>query len=259
MMGGNQTAQEVDTNLVDTTQQEVQQDQPFLTVKYNKDEVSLDRDRAIEYAQKGMNYDHVYEELNQLRNNPGMSYLDKQAQQYGMTVEQLVQAYQQQEQQEELNNLIQNNIPPHFAQEMLENRKFREQYQTERETNQQKTQQEQMYNEFLQTYPEFNDPQKANEISVDVWARVQQGKNLTDAYNEHKVKEYQKQFEALQTKEQAAAANQANALSSTGSVKSEGVPSTGYISKDVFEANKGNQKWMYEHFDEIKKSMGKWR
>jgi hypothetical protein len=34
-----------------------------LKVKYNKDEIELDQDKAVEYAQKGMNYDKVYERL----------------------------------------------------------------------------------------------------------------------------------------------------------------------------------------------------
>lgn len=161
--------------------------------------------------------------------------------------------------QEELERLVQSNIPEQYAQEMIENRKFREQYQAQMKEQEQKTQQEKMYQDFLEAYPEFNDTTKANEIPQEVWSKVKEGKNLTDAYNEHLVKEYKKQLEALNAKEEAAKANQANAQTSTGSVKSEGTPSVGYISKDVFEANKNNQKWMYEHFDEIKKSMGKWK
>ncbi len=38
-----------------------------LEIKYNGELMSLDKDKAIELAQKGMNYDHVYEELIRLR------------------------------------------------------------------------------------------------------------------------------------------------------------------------------------------------
>ena len=39
--------------------------EPFLTVKYNKQEKNLSRDEAREYAQKGMNYDKVSKRLNE--------------------------------------------------------------------------------------------------------------------------------------------------------------------------------------------------
>lgn len=228
---------------------------PFLTVKYNKNEVPLDKDRAIEFAQKGMNYDHVYSELDQFRNHPGLSWLNNQAQRYGMSVERLIEAYQQQEEQEQLNQLVQQNIPQEYAQEMLENRRFRQQYQAEREANQQKIKVEKMYEEFLSAYPDT----KGEDIPSEVWREVEQGKNLLDAYIKHENKLLRGQLQVVQTKEQAAAANQANAQASTGSAKGQGIPDSGFISKEVYEANKESQEWMLKNYDQIKKSMGKWR
>ena len=40
-------------------------DDAFLTVRYNKEERPLSRDAAVEYAQKGMNYDKISERLKQ--------------------------------------------------------------------------------------------------------------------------------------------------------------------------------------------------
>ena len=248
--------QQTTTQQADTTQTGGQQQtEPFLTIKYNKDEVPLDKNRAIEYAQKGMNYDHVYNELTQLRNHPGMSYLNTQAQRYGMTVDQYVQAVQEAEEREQLNQLVQNNIPQEYAQEMLENRKFRQQYQAERQANQQRETTNRMYQEFLDTYPDI----KPEEIPPEVWQEVKQGKNLLDAYVRHENKSLKDKLNGFQTREQAAQANQANANSSTGSAKGNGLPDSGFISKEVFEANKGNQKWMYDNYDKVRKSMGKWR
>jgi hypothetical protein len=48
-----------------------------------------------------------------------------------MTVEQYIEAANKQMEQERLNQLIQQNIPPELAQEILEGRKFRVQYQSE--------------------------------------------------------------------------------------------------------------------------------
>lgn len=41
-------------------------DEFALDIKYNGESMSLDREKAIEMAQKGMNYDHVFEELKSL-------------------------------------------------------------------------------------------------------------------------------------------------------------------------------------------------
>ncbi len=41
--------------------------EPFLTVKYNKQEKNLSQDEAREYAQKGMNYDKISDRLKQTK------------------------------------------------------------------------------------------------------------------------------------------------------------------------------------------------
>ena len=51
---------------------------------------------------------------------------------------------------------------------------------------------------------------------------------------------------------------QANAATSTGSAKGTGKPVAGYIPKEVFEANKGNQDWLSKNYDTLIKSMKKW-
>ena len=51
--------EDVDTQPTETT--------PFLTVKYNKEEVALDAEKAREYAQKGMNYDKLHEKYESLQ------------------------------------------------------------------------------------------------------------------------------------------------------------------------------------------------
>jgi ribosomal protein L20A (L18A) len=168
------------------------------------------------------------------------------------------QALEETKRQEELEKLVQQNIPEDYAVEMMESRKFRQQFEEQQRYIQERQIKDKMYQEFLEAYPEFNDSEKAKTIPQEVWSKVREGKNLLDAFNNYKVKEYQKQFETIQNKEKAAEANQTNAQTSTGSVKGEGNPGSGYISKEVFESNKNNTKWMYDNYDLIKKSMGKW-
>ena len=66
-----QTTPEVEPELEfpqDTTREN---DQEFsLKVKYNGAEQELSREEAVAYAQKGMNYDHIKEQLEHLKNAP---------------------------------------------------------------------------------------------------------------------------------------------------------------------------------------------
>ena len=230
------------------------QQEPTFRLKYNHEEREIPYSQAVELAQKGMNYDKVIEKLQGLESNPGLSWVQSQAQRYGMSVDQFVDAMKQQEEQEQLNQLIQQNIPDEYAKEMLENRKFREQYQQERDASQKKTKENAMYQEFLASYPDI----KPDQIPPDVWKEVNQGRNLLDAYVRYENKALKDQITKFQTKEQVAGTNQANAQASTGSAKGQGLPDSGYIAKEVYEQHKGDPTWMQKNYDTLIKSMRKW-
>lgn len=161
-----------------------------------------------------------------------------------------------QNQQAEVNRLVQQNIPPQYAQEMLENRRFREQHLADQKRMQAQQQKNRQYQEFLSAYPEVaSDPSK---IPTEVWQSVQKGVSLVDAYSRCENKMLRDQLSKYQTQDQIGEANQANAAASTGSAKGVGTPTAGYISKEAFEANKGNQDWLNKNYDTLIKSMKKW-
>lgn len=60
-----------------TVEQTIPEEDFALEIKYNGELMSLDRQRAVELAQKGMNYDHVYEELKKYKDNPDYSKLEE--------------------------------------------------------------------------------------------------------------------------------------------------------------------------------------
>ena len=167
-------------------------------------------------------------------------------------------AVAEQQRQAEIQRLVQENVPESYANEMMENRKFREQFETQKKSQEQKEQQTKQYQEFLEAYPEFSDPQKINEIPAEVWQSAKTGTNILDAYVRYENKSLKGELSKYQTQQQAVQANQANAASSTGSVKGSGLPDSGYISREVFDANKSNQSWMSKNYDSITKSMQKW-
>ena len=67
--------------------QEIMQEAFALDVKYNGVEQRLSEDEARTYAQKGMNYDHVMEELTRLRNAPETAIIQDLARKSGMSKE----------------------------------------------------------------------------------------------------------------------------------------------------------------------------
>ena len=63
-----------------------------LDIKYNGELITLDKERATQLAQKGMNYDHVYEELLKLRQSNGEPMLTELSRRAGMQPRELLQA-----------------------------------------------------------------------------------------------------------------------------------------------------------------------
>ena len=190
----------------------------------------------------------------ELKNNPHLSYLEKKAQRLGITVEKLIENDQKWEQQQKLNELVQRNIPKEYAEKLLkvdELEQWKAQQEQQRQAEQQRQQQQQykqqMYAEFLQMYPEV----KPEQIPKEVWQMVQQGHRLASAYAIHENKLLKQQY---QTQE----ANAKNAGSSTGSVKSPGATG-GFISREQFDANKGNMNWVQKNLDLIEKSRKHWK
>ena len=190
----------------------------------------------------------------ELKNNPHLSYLQEKAQRLGMTVEQLIENDRKWEQQQKLNELVQRNIPKEYAEKLLkvdELEQWKTQQEQQRQAEQQRQQQQQykqqMYAEFLQMYPEV----KPEQIPKEVWQMVNQGHRLASAYAIHENKLLKQQY---QTQE----ANAKNAGSSTGSVKSPGATG-GFISREQFDANKGNMNWVQKNLDLIEKSRKHWK
>ena len=162
----------------------------------------------------------------ELKSHPTLSYLGEKAQRLGMTVEQLIENDRKYEEQQKLNELVQKNIPPEIAKEVLESRKFRETYTTKEKEMQQKQEQQQMYSEFLEAYPEFKDPQKANGIPPEVWQAVNKGEKLTNAFARYENQQLKAEMAKFQQQQQVAQANEKNAGTSTGAAKNLTKPQT---------------------------------
>lgn len=173
-------------------------DEPFIKVKYNKEEIGLTKEQVIELSQKGMNYDKLLERYNQSVNNPTLQYFQDLAERNGMDLDGLVSYYQQQEEQAELDYLQrEKGLTEELAKEVMENRKFRQKLESERKLNEQQQQRENEWKmqqeEFISKYPQV-DPKN---IPQSVWDDWKNGERLTTAYMKYENEELRKENSIL--------------------------------------------------------------
>jgi hypothetical protein len=189
-------SEEVDTLETEQTEEQPTQEEveAFLKIKYNKEEVTLDQEKARELAQMGMNYPKIQEQLESLKSDPRLSFVEELASENGMSVDEFLGAFQQQKEQQRLNDLIQQNIPEDLAREILENRKFREEYGTRQREQETQSKQEQEFNEFFEAFPNV----KADEIPKEVWDSHAQGVPLRFAFMQHDYSQLKSKVKVLQ-------------------------------------------------------------
>jgi hypothetical protein len=227
-----------------------QAEKDFLEVQYNKEVIRLDKEKAKEYAQKGMNYDKVKERLSSLENDPRLAFVDSQAKKYGLTADEYLRAVAEQQVADEIEQLAdEKGLPEDVARELYESKKFREQYmqQQQQQTFQQK--QQQMMQEFITAYPEV----KAESIPQEVWQLYENGVDLVSAYARHESKLLRQQLAELK---EAKKVNQENELASTGSIKGQGSPQNLTFTREQVERMTPEQ--AYKNYNQIIESMKNW-
>lgn len=114
----------------------------FLKIKYNKEEKVLTEDEAREYAQKGMNYDHIKNELDKVRNSKATKMLEKYAKANNMSIDEYADYLEQAQEREEIRALAEsNNISEELAKRLYELERRENERQ---EADKQKRQEEQV-------------------------------------------------------------------------------------------------------------------
>lgn len=160
--------------------------QPFLQVKFNKQDIPLTQEQALEYAQKGMNYDKVYSKYEELSNSKSLKYMERVAQANNMSIDELVDYLEVQEQERQVRDLVEQNLPEEVAKELIESRKFREQQQKQQKQIQDQKAHEAYQNmiidEFVKAYPDI----KPEQIPDEVWQSYSEGNGtLKQCYTEY--------------------------------------------------------------------------
>jgi len=204
-------------------------EQPKIKVKYNHEERELGLDEAVPLVQKGMNYDKLQEKLQALESDPRLSFVEELAQQFNMSVPDYLEAVKAQKEQERISQLVEQGISEELAQEMLENRKFREQFEAEKKAKAAEEKANAEYGEFFQYFKQANGREfntESDQIPESVWQANQNGVPLKYAFMEHQNQVLQQQLQTLKQNE----SNKQKAP--VGSVTAHG--STETASEDLF-------------------------
>lgn len=224
-----------------------------IKIKFNHEEKEILLDEAVQLAQKGLNYDKVTEKLKSLESNPALSFVEQQAKKYDLTTEQYIEAVRQQEEQARLDELVQQNIPEDVAKEIMENRKFREQWESEKQGKAKEEAQKADALAFISAYPDV----KFTDLPESVLAEVDKGKSLVDAYRAYENQQLREQVAKLNESLGIQKKNAENAQVSTGSVTGQGNPQTGFFTADQVKAM--SQSEVAKNYDSIMESMKLWK
>lgn len=159
-------------------------------VRVNRQDVEIPEHEAPAYIQKGMDYDRVKGQVESLRNDPRLAFVDNLAKQHGMSAEEYLTAYEKHQYKSELDNLLDQGIPENVAQEILATRKEKiAKAEAERAQKQQEKDKAGLM-EFVEYFSKAHGRQfdvEADEIPATVWEAVAEGTPLKVAYMEYLV------------------------------------------------------------------------
>ena len=191
-------------------------DQPELFTIKNRDETrSVTRDELISMAQKGWDYDHVREERDQLRQyrqeaDPALELVKSYAQRNNMSVSDYLDFCRKHELMASGMNQQDAEQKLRFEKERAEldrrqaelNAIQQQQDSAKQQAAQQAEARKQDIQAFYQAYPGV-DPKS---IPQEVWAAVQAGQTMTNAYTMHENKRLQAEIAAMKQNEKNRAA-----------------------------------------------------
>ena len=257
--------QQTDTQTADTTlqdggqQTQTQQPQipPAIKVKFNHEEREIPYEEAVTHIQKGMNYDKAVERARQEAAQQARDeWIAEQGYEWHGKPIKTEAEYKQALQEQELENRIKqqySNVPEELLNELVESKRFREETLAEKKAREEKEAEHKQYTDFLEAYPDV----KPEDIPVEVWKEHKEGRSLTEAYMRYENQRLKDEMAKYQTQQQIEQANNKNAATSTGSAKTSG-KTGGFISKEDFEANKHDMKWVQKNLSTLEESRKHW-
>lgn len=224
----------VETDDEPSNTEETVKNEPFLQIRYNKEDVGLSKEEAIELAQKGKNYDKLSEKYTQMN-----AELTKLASRNNMTVEEFMAKMGETVQKVEVNKELKSlkkqypDVNEEMLRELAEQRVSSRFAENERKTLVQEQEvasaQDQeirrQLNIFKQEYPNL-DPSK---LDRSVYELVKNGYTLLEAYNKWVINDQAKNKAQEEAKAKASELNNQNESKSYGDTTN-----VGELAKDDF-------------------------
>jgi hypothetical protein len=143
-------------------------------------------------------------------------------------------------------------LPDDVIAELVEGKKFREKYTEAEQKSAERAKVESDFRQFTETFPDA----KPEDIPTSVWADVNAGKSLVDAYTKYENQTLREKLAAVEQAKQIEQQNLANAASSTGSVTGNGTGTPTQFTRDQVE--KMSRADVDKNFAAITASMKKW-
>ena len=189
----------VDDEVSDIFEEEKKEEkEPTYKVKYNGEEKELTVSELITYAQKGMNYDHVFEEKERYKNDPALQLLKEKAEGYGVSPLDYLQHMIGMEEKQRFEDMVKTKgLPPEIAKELYESRRYRDSVKRLEALRRESERLKKSWMEMFAAYPEIT---KAEDIPKEVIEAVEMGKTPIDAMNSYEVKRLRRELEALKQK-----------------------------------------------------------
>jgi hypothetical protein len=183
-----------DTKPTVTPGTEVVNEPVKVKIKYNHEEQEITLDEAITLAQKGKNYDKLQEQLNELKSNPTLSFINEQAKKFNMTPEQFIESWKANEDEAEIIELTKQNVPEEYARELIKSRKTERAQQNQQQQDEVKTNDDKQMEEFVEAFPGVD----GSSIKPETWLKVKDGTPLIRAYMEQEKTELLNKIKVLE-------------------------------------------------------------
>lgn len=217
---------EEETNEVEETQPE---ENPFLKIKFNGEEMNLNEDDARTLAQKGMNYDRFYEPIERLARMNGMSvgdYLNKlNDTQVQYEVAQEVERLRNDSKYDGVSDEVLEEIASNHVNESIGNRdkNYQEQQQGIADAEQARIQRD--VDLFFEEYPEYKN-KGPDVLDKKVFEYVNKGYTLLEAYNKWAKEQADIKKPQEVAKEKVSKLNEENKKKSLGNTTNAGSTSS---------------------------------
>lgn len=172
-------------------------------VKYNKEEKELSYDDAVPLIQKGMNFDKSIERAKQEARD---TYIAEQGYEWnGKPITTEAEYHQALQEQALMEKYQSQNLPEDVIQELIENRKFRQQFESERKNKSEEEEKNAEFQDFFQYFKQANGRDfdtNNDQIPTEVWEAHANGVPLRFAYMEHQNKQLANQIKVLKQNEE---------------------------------------------------------